>query len=484
MALARHRELSMEDNLSLDSFPLRNERQDIFAIRHPYDYIRGSLSASSSEFSYNSAVRNNFLHLRFNQHAWEHRKTCFKKGDECRANLPSTTQDEFELDFDEEKDVNWPMVNCNDWSVFPFAVLPKRIFADQYLNVFNKHISDLFGCNNNIQIGDLAHLFYNTIYGSKSTQRDDTRSFLYVSADFTKRVKGEIEGRARREAESDGDEERDPEFLQGLFRLLNGVRAHMASTVISATMAHFLSTKGSRFHLSHQTQPLLLSQLEDLAAGREITYYYRRSQQQNNGDDSTNDSGATTWPDSFADNYLQRPDQLTNYCTYSVMMHYKVIYKGRSNQDEGSDSNEGGNSRQSKFFKPGNYYFLDDHPSKGRSHMREFKHEAVPVIYSSEQFPDFGSLEVDFSNVHSLDCSPDANLKRETWARMALMLFFPFRKFEDLKKNGSYWQRYWEAVEKKQLWKDDPKYGVDSCNERALNVLQNIQDKLNCKKLK
>ena len=140
MALARHRELSMEDNLSLDSFPLRNERQDIFAIRHPYDYIRGSLSASSSEFSYNSAVRNNFLHLRFNQHAWEHRKTCFKKGDECRANLPSTTQDEFELDFDEEKDVNWPMVNCNDWSVFPFAVLPKRIFADQYLNVFNKHI--------------------------------------------------------------------------------------------------------------------------------------------------------------------------------------------------------------------------------------------------------------------------------------------------------------------------------------------------------
>ena len=64
-------------------------------------------------------------------------------------------------------------------------------------------------------------------------------------------------------------------------------------------MGHLLSTRESRFHLSHGTQALLLSQLEDLDAGREISYYYRKNK--NNGG---NENKSTSWPDSFADNYL------------------------------------------------------------------------------------------------------------------------------------------------------------------------------------
>ena len=45
--LLSYRELSDEDNLPLQSFPIRSERQDIFAIRHPYDYIRGDITASN-----------------------------------------------------------------------------------------------------------------------------------------------------------------------------------------------------------------------------------------------------------------------------------------------------------------------------------------------------------------------------------------------------------------------------------------------------
>ena len=100
MALARHRELSAEDNLPVENFPLRSERHDVFAIRHPYDHIRGNIIPNSSQFCYNASVRDKLLHLRFDQHAWEHRMPCFKKGDECRSNLPVPEQKEWDVEFD------------------------------------------------------------------------------------------------------------------------------------------------------------------------------------------------------------------------------------------------------------------------------------------------------------------------------------------------------------------------------------------------
>ena len=226
MALARFRELSDEDNLSLESFPIRNERQEIFAIRHPYDYIRGDITSNNSQFAFNADVRNNFLHLQFDQHAWDHRKSCFKKEDECRALLPQPIQSNWDVEFDEENATEWHMIDRRPKRVTPFTVLPQQNFGDQYLNVHNRIISNLFACNNNIQIGDLAHLFYNTLYSSKSTQEDDTKSFLRVSADFAKRIQREIERRSQHNKNFNNDKS-DPEFLEGLFRLLNGVQAHM-----------------------------------------------------------------------------------------------------------------------------------------------------------------------------------------------------------------------------------------------------------------
>ena len=48
-------------------------------------------------------IRTALLHLRFDEHAWEHRKSCFKKSKECRHNFPSYNQGrDFELKFGEE----------------------------------------------------------------------------------------------------------------------------------------------------------------------------------------------------------------------------------------------------------------------------------------------------------------------------------------------------------------------------------------------
>ena len=56
---------------------------------------------------------------------------------------------------------------------FPFQVKTKRLQGDQLLNVHNSVASFVFSCNTNIQIGELDHMFYNTLYGSKSTQKED-----------------------------------------------------------------------------------------------------------------------------------------------------------------------------------------------------------------------------------------------------------------------------------------------------------------------
>ena len=49
----------------------------------------------------NKNMRSVLMHLRFDQHDELHRPTCFKKNDECRANLPMMVCDKSYL-FDNE----------------------------------------------------------------------------------------------------------------------------------------------------------------------------------------------------------------------------------------------------------------------------------------------------------------------------------------------------------------------------------------------
>ena len=71
--------------------------------------------------------------------------------------------------------------------------------------------------------------------------------------------------------------EKGPDFVEGLCRLLSGITAHLSSTVVSASLAHVLIVKGSRFQFSHDFSPLLLIQIiDDLDGDKEMSYYLRR----------------------------------------------------------------------------------------------------------------------------------------------------------------------------------------------------------------
>lgn len=66
---------------------------DIASLRYPYDFHGNNCTmekcdTTREKWLHSKNVRSVLMHLRFDQHAELHRPTCFKKNDECRANLP------------------------------------------------------------------------------------------------------------------------------------------------------------------------------------------------------------------------------------------------------------------------------------------------------------------------------------------------------------------------------------------------------------
>ena len=63
-----------------------------------------------------------------------------------------------------------------------------------------------------------------------------------------------------------------PDFVEGLSRVLSGIRAHMSSSIISPPLAHLLVCQDSRFTFSHEFSYLLVSQLEDFLDDKPINF--------------------------------------------------------------------------------------------------------------------------------------------------------------------------------------------------------------------
>ena len=110
-----------------------------------------------------------------------HGPRCFKKGVECtsgsfpQAACTSTCiHEDTRLDGEDIKKLEWYLLDGSVKKTAPWMVLPRRPLGCQYLNTHNKEISTIFNCNSNVIIGDASNTYYLTLYGSKSTQKEDT----------------------------------------------------------------------------------------------------------------------------------------------------------------------------------------------------------------------------------------------------------------------------------------------------------------------
>ena len=462
--------------------PLSNERLDMAAYRHSYDMTDGCIKLDNA-FWGNKDVRDILLRLRFDEHGWNHRASCFKKGCDCRFFLPTPSVDNTVIESDEgdngENVTNWYRLKENDTlHVPPWMVRQRRPMGCQYMNTHSKPISDVFNCNTNIQIGDRSQVFYSTLYCGKSTQKEDSERQQRISDSINRRllrIESEILDGTRTE-----DEVQDG-FVEGLCRMLSGMNAATSRNVISATMQHLLvSNGGSRFNFSHGFGNLLLGQLEATLEGRPIDIRLRANLHK--GD-------KVVWPDSASDDYIHRPvgTKFDKMCAYKMTMYYKKSFKtfkqmenisardaSARDDDEEDDLVRDGISDFEQFNGQGyskkKHPFKHTHPGRHFSHLAQLNLWVVPKVFIPKgKLCKIEELEI---NKKTKDVGEETVDRRELYAKFALLMFYPHRKLEDLKKIGSYWSLFLGEL---KLFRDNKETRFW---KKGFGILQNIQDRM------
>ena len=418
--------------------PLSKERLDMAAYTFAY-HMNGGCALENDPFWGDKNVRETLLRYRFEEHSFSHNASCFKKDCECRFLFTFMSTDYTYIHEDKgDKDQNktsWYFLDGSINTVYPFMVIPKRPMGCQFINAHNKTISDVFNINTNVQIGDASQVFYSTLYTSKSTQDEDSEKQIRIGRAVIKRIKRVM----------NDNQEGDPSFGEGLSRVLSGLNAATTRNVISATMAHLIPCNdGSRFVYSHTFSDLLVGQMEATLEGHDISVSIQSNKFENK---------IITWPDSLADDYIHRPieHELDQICFYEMTRCYKKGFNSFRNIQGGVKK----------------YKFKETHPGHKFSHLIQLRFPSIPRIALPEgKLCLLDELDLKCTNPphHVVD-------KREMYAKIALLMFYPFRQLNDLKYDGSYWKLFHNEL-KKHINNEETVFW-----KKGFEILQNIQDR-------
>jgi hypothetical protein len=331
----------------------------------------------------------------------------------------------------------------------PWLIYPKRPIGSEYINQHSHAVSEVLNCNSNIQIGDPTHVFYSTLYSSKSTQEEDSKRQKRVAMAIVRRLL-----RQERMIAS-GQMERTPSgFSEGISRMLCGLNAATSRDVVSAPMAHFLvCNNGKRFRYSHDFAPLLISQMDDTLAGRPVRGILRKSKKFSK--EPLKHREDVLWLDSLSNDYLYRPHtrDLDGMSLYEFTMYWEKSLGAHDCSDK-------------------DHSFLPDHPGRFFASCTPREQMVIPrVSYIKNSLCMIADLDLNNNN-------PTGNIEhvREVYAKTALLKFYPYRRQSDLMINGSYWCRFEAELNKKRrgmrtrFW------------DKGFDILQNINDRLTMQK--
>jgi len=404
------------------------------------------------------------------------------KGCECRFYFPfrscAKTCIQEDRGVNDEHVIDWHRLDGNIIKLAPWLLEPKRPMGCQFINPHSNALSKVLNCNTNVQIGDASQVYYSTLYTGKNNQKEDRERQERITNTINRRLlKTEEEilnGTRKPDEVQDG-------FIEGLCRMLGGLNAATSRCVVSSPMAHLLVCQGgTRFTMSHSTGNLLINQLEDTIDGKSVDVRLR-----------TNilNGKKTIWPDSSADDYLNRPTtlDLEKTCYYEMSMWYTKVCKTfkemnaakttRANDDDDEEEEEDHHEyvRQSLKRK---FAFSDSHPGKKFSHLAKLVLPVIPkVSLPKGKLCKIEDLELNSSNpsVETVSC-------REDYAKMALLMFYPFRHKDELKLNGSYWEKF---NKERETWIGQKNANSPITTEfwpKGFEILQNMQDRMTLEK--
>ena len=481
---------------------------DVAAFSHVYDFYNDDaeipVHIANNQWS-DEGIRTLMLQHRFEYHCMFHRHSCFKKGCECRFLFPFISSDKTSIDQDErmENTNSTPWHRLSDphvqW-ISPWMLVPQRELGSEYVNTFNSALSEIFNCNTNVQIGDVWQVYYSTLYGSKSTQKEDSDRVQRVLQTVVRNLsKIEEDILMGRRSEKFGP---DDAFTKALCVMLSGLRAATSRHVVSATMAHLLmSFDGHRFQFSHKFGHLLVSQLEATIEGNPTDCRLR----------SFKIDGETHfYGDSTSEDYIYRPHSLENKCAYYMSMWYKKIVKTKkqakqcmtvndcedmdndticsdeedSQLSEPDDTNWNdddsvvtsksnysatGADNDSITYNTEDLEFTEGHEAKMFTKLTRLKQWVVPMM-----FYDGDSLcNIELLDLGHTDVNPIAQDFREEYAKIALMMFYPFREKSDLMIDGSHWNLFAKELNKHNMGETTLFW------PKGFEILQNIENRRN-----
>ena len=429
-------------------------------------------------------MRDLMLQFRFEHHAMRHVPTCFKKGNECRFLFPFKYCKSTEIyPNDQEVKIATPWHRLSDpgvvW-VSPWLLTPKRDIGSEYVNTYNEALSQVFNCNTNVQVGDIWQIYYSTLYGSKSTQKEDSERVQRILQCVCKRLL-KIEENLLSEGPNDVND-RKRAFTRGLGVMLSGLQAATSRHTVSATMAHLIiSLGGTRFQFSHDFGTLLVSQLQALLEKGRVDAFVRRT---------TLNGMTKIWHDVSGEDYIHRPTELVNMCAYEMTMHYTKVLKPRktllktlfSTEPSGSDQNNDSidsndvPSNESDFpSRNDNPSFAESlefselHPNQKFTCLKKRKHWVIPMTYYEGTALcglEYLNLDDDINRTNSF-----TEEYREDYAKIALLMFYPFRTLEDTKINGSHWKLFRRELKLHRAGKTTTMWG------QGFDILQHIEDR-------
>ena len=94
----------------------------------------------------------------------------------------------------------------------------------------------------------------------------------------------------------------------------------MSQDIVSSTLAHILIMQdGERFVYSHRFVPLLVTQLEDCLESKDMLCKLRQNVDKNT-------KKLELWPDSSANDYVYRSEDLDKYCCFESAMVFEKKY--------------------------------------------------------------------------------------------------------------------------------------------------------------
>ena len=456
--------------------PMSKHRRAIATYRYPYDYegmlMSSELGDNRPDFWNCKEARSILLQQHINEHDWSHRPSCFKKGPECRASLPTCSCAETTFHVEDEDESNlttWYSIDGTIEETYPYIVQTKRTMGSQYLNTHSVPISVVCGCNTNVQTGEPCHMFYTCKYSIKNNQKEDAERFIRIGSQVCKRLM-RMRTIALENATNNNDNPLSvedtlgagPDFTEGLSRMLSGMCACMSKAVCSSPMAHLIvSNDGSRFQYSHGHTHLLATQAMDVLEGKDADFRVRTNYSQSRKE-------KIVWPDSIFDSYRYRSsnpsDKLEDLCYYEFVSKFEKINKKfkqmNSQKIDGDNHDEyrledgmNDNSMSQNTLRENQFPFTRDHPGYEFSYLQRREHEVFPIISITE-----GNL----CRIEELEIGSDAPYasaveKREKYAKAAMIMFLPFRTLADLQDEtgdpeSKYWRRFRDAIDNNLLW--------------------------------